>query len=159
MRFPGLFCMARWELVLTLLWAFLVMVTGTQGTVMDVDMDIQQAGSMEALVVKEFGGLVVGRGATNLQVSFAVFILMWRGRGKGRSRAICQVAEWGEGWREGELLCGPRRLRSGGEMAILEYIGMKLAAIEWRGGRMINKHGVDLRLTSGIRRSQVLLVE
>jgi hypothetical protein len=52
-----------------LVWA--LMITSAQG-MSDMDMGTQQAGGMEALVGKEFGGLLAGRQATNLQVSVLV---------------------------------------------------------------------------------------
>lgn len=48
-----------------------LMITSAQG-MLDMDMGTQQAGGIEALVEREFGGLLAGRQATNLQVSVLV---------------------------------------------------------------------------------------
>jgi len=53
----------------TLVWA--LMIASAQG-MLDMDMGTQQAGGMEALMGREFGGLLAGRQATNLQVSVLV---------------------------------------------------------------------------------------
>jgi hypothetical protein len=63
MKLPALPGRAWSSLPLSLLTVLAVQVMMVRGS-----MDTQQAGGMEALIAREFGGLLVQRQATNLQV-------------------------------------------------------------------------------------------
>jgi hypothetical protein len=77
------------------------MITNVQG-MLDMDMGTQQASGMKALVGREFGGLLAGRQATNLQVS----VLVRRGVNWGlRGRILSEgmVGRKGAGMRGKEV--------------------------------------------------------